>query len=69
MNYARIAATRPDVSMKPNDMNQTTSTTKSDLSQEVNPVDSGIFLSKVKPIKGDAGLIIDCNSTESAAKK
>lgn len=64
---AGAAAAKASVIIKPRDEKQSTTVTKSDLLQRVNPVASGVSVSKIKHIKG-GGLVIGCNSAESAAK-
>lgn len=67
MNYAKAVSAKASVIIKPKDESQSNTVTKADLLQGVNPIASGVSLSKVKTIKG-GGLVIACNTAESADK-
>lgn len=67
VSYARAVVAEPSVVIKPKDKNQSAAATKADLLREVNPVTSGVSISRVRNIK-DGGLIIGCTAGDSTAK-
>lgn len=66
-SFARVAASRSSVVIKPKDVKQSNAATKAELLQQINPVASGVSISRVKHIR-DGGLVIGCPSGESASK-
>lgn len=66
-NYAQALTVGSSVIIKPKNDQQSARTTKADLFREVNPIDSGVSISRVRHIKG-GGLVIGCSSGDSAAK-
>lgn len=66
-SYARAVVAGPSVIIRPKDKTQSAAATKADLLREVNPVTSGVSISRIKNIK-DGGLVIGCPAGDSAAR-
>lgn len=66
-SYSKVLSKRNSVVVMPKQSNQRNATTKAELLQNINPVDSNICVSKVKNVS-NGGVVVSCSSDEEVKK-